>query len=180
MAAPWPTLGHYRARGQPHSPDVNHCVLHFRPEGHREPRNEVGSLSPAEHLVGFEPGAFRFLLQCLNPLGHSPQFNARFFSRRKNLMKLSILYEFLNFRSYWSHKMSKMGQYCFFFTFDWQNWHLILLNIITFCPILQCVKDYKKSQFLDSALIEKTQNWFWLLFYTDFGDILSFFLYLWL
>ena len=29
------------SRGQPHSPDVNHCVLHFRPEGHREPRCEV-------------------------------------------------------------------------------------------------------------------------------------------
>ena len=56
------------SRGQPHSPDVNHCVLHFRPEGHREPRNEVGSLSPAERLVGFEPGTFRFLLQRLNPL----------------------------------------------------------------------------------------------------------------
>ena len=26
------------SRGQPHSPDVNHCVLHIRPEGHREPR----------------------------------------------------------------------------------------------------------------------------------------------
>ena len=65
------------SRGQPHSPDVNHCVLHFRPEGHREPRNEVGSLSPAERLVGFEPGTFWFLLQRLNPLGHSPQiFNS--------------------------------------------------------------------------------------------------------
>ena len=28
---------------------------HFRPEGHRKPRNEVGSLTPAERLVGFEP-----------------------------------------------------------------------------------------------------------------------------
>ena len=28
-------------RGQPHSPDVNHCVLHFRPEDHWEPRNEA-------------------------------------------------------------------------------------------------------------------------------------------
>ena len=61
------------SRGQPHSPDVNHCVLHFRPEGHREPRSEVGSLSPAERLLGFEPGNFRFLQQRLNPLGHSPQ-----------------------------------------------------------------------------------------------------------
>ena len=31
-----------------------------------------GSLSPAKHLVGFELGTFRFLLQRLNPLGHSP------------------------------------------------------------------------------------------------------------
>ena len=58
------------SRGPPHSPDVNHCVLHFRPGGHREPRNEVGSLSPVEHLVGIEPGTFRFSLQRLNPLGH--------------------------------------------------------------------------------------------------------------
>ena len=36
----------------------------------------VESLSPAERLVGFEPGTFRFLLQCLNPLGHSPHFVA--------------------------------------------------------------------------------------------------------
>ena len=60
------------SRGQPHSPDVNYCVLHFQPEGHQEPHSEVGSLSLAEHLVGFEPGTLRFLLQCLNPLGHSP------------------------------------------------------------------------------------------------------------
>ena len=43
--------------------------VYIRPEGHREPRNEVGSLSPAERLADFEPGTFRFLLQCLNPLG---------------------------------------------------------------------------------------------------------------
>ena len=29
---------------------------------------------PAEHLVGFEPGTFRFLLQRLNPLGHSVSY----------------------------------------------------------------------------------------------------------
>ena len=44
------------------------CILHIRPEGHREPRNQVGSLSPAERLVGFEPGTFRFWSQRLNPL----------------------------------------------------------------------------------------------------------------
>ena len=31
---------------------------------HGEPCNEVGSLSPVEYLMGFEPGTF--------PLGHSP------------------------------------------------------------------------------------------------------------
>ena len=55
--------------GQPHPPDVNHCVLHFRPEGHQDPRNKVGSLSPAERLVGIELGTFPFLLQRLKPLG---------------------------------------------------------------------------------------------------------------
>ena len=47
--------------------------LHFRPEGYQEPRSGVGSLSPTQHLVGFEPGTFRFLLQRLNPLGYSPR-----------------------------------------------------------------------------------------------------------
>ena len=68
-------LPHGQLWGQLHSPDVNHCVLHFRPEVHREARNEVSSLSPAERLLSFEPGTLlpRFLLQRLNPLSHSPQ-----------------------------------------------------------------------------------------------------------
>ena len=32
--------------------------LQFYPEVHREPHNKVGSLSPADPLVGFEPGTF--------------------------------------------------------------------------------------------------------------------------
>ena len=48
----------------------NNCVLHIWPEGHWEPHIEVGSLSLAKHLAGFEPGTFQFL-QHLNPLGHS-------------------------------------------------------------------------------------------------------------
>ena len=32
----------------------------FFPEGHREPCYEVGSRSPAERLVEFEPGTFQF------------------------------------------------------------------------------------------------------------------------
>ena len=57
---------------QPHSPDVNHCVLRIPPQSHREPCNEVGSLSPAKCLVRFEWGTFQFWLQRLNPLDHSP------------------------------------------------------------------------------------------------------------
>ena len=32
----------------------------FRPEVHREPRDEVGSLSTAKCLAGFEPRTFQF------------------------------------------------------------------------------------------------------------------------
>ena len=33
-------------RGQPHSPDVNRCILHFQPEGHQEPRNDFHMFQP--------------------------------------------------------------------------------------------------------------------------------------
>ena len=59
-------------RGQPHSPNVNHCLLHFRPEGLRESRNDIASLNLTERLEGFKLISFQFLLP-LNPLGHSPQ-----------------------------------------------------------------------------------------------------------
>ena len=36
------------------------AFVQFLPEGYQEPRNEVVSLSPAEHLVGCDPGTFRF------------------------------------------------------------------------------------------------------------------------
>ena len=71
LAAPRPSLGYYRGGSLTH-PMLIACVLHIRPEGRREPRSGVGSLSPAECLVGFEPGTFRFWSQHLNPLGHSP------------------------------------------------------------------------------------------------------------
>ena len=69
LAAPRPTLGHYRGGSLTH-PMLITCVLHIQPEGHQEDRSEVGSLRSAECLVGFEPGTFRFWSQCLNPLGH--------------------------------------------------------------------------------------------------------------
>ena len=69
LAAPRPTLGHYRGSSLTH-PMLITCVFHIQHEGYCEPRNEVGSLSPAEHLVGFERGIFWFWSQHLNPLGH--------------------------------------------------------------------------------------------------------------
>ena len=59
LAAPRPTLGHYRG-GSLTPPMLITCVLHIRPEGHREPRRKVGCLSLAERLGGFESGTFRF------------------------------------------------------------------------------------------------------------------------
>ena len=72
LTAPRSTLGHFFGENLTH-PMLITAFLHFRAEGHREPRNEFGSLSQAELLVVFEPGTFRFLLQRLNPLGHSPR-----------------------------------------------------------------------------------------------------------
>ena len=66
LAAPRPTLGHYWGGSLTHLMLIT-CVLHMRPKGDREPRNEVGSLSPAKHLVGFELGTFQSWLQHLNP-----------------------------------------------------------------------------------------------------------------
>ena len=52
LAAPRPTSGHYRGDSLTH-PMLITAFLHIRPEGHREPRSEVGSLSPAERLGFF-------------------------------------------------------------------------------------------------------------------------------
>ena len=48
-------------RGQPHSPYVDPFVFTNQPKSHREPFNEVGSSSPAEHLVECELEAFLFI-----------------------------------------------------------------------------------------------------------------------
>ena len=55
MAVPRPTLGHSQGDSLT-NPMLITAFVHIRPEGHREPRSEVGSLSPAERLVGFELG----------------------------------------------------------------------------------------------------------------------------
>ena len=77
LAAPWQTLGHYRGGSLTHPMSITTFLHIFNLEVtimREEPSNEVGSLSPIEHLMGFEPWAFQFWLQYLNPLGHSPYF----------------------------------------------------------------------------------------------------------
>ena len=73
LAVPRPTFDHYRGHSLTQPMLIVAFYLHFQIKGHREHRNEIGSLSPYEGLVGFEPATFHFLLQRLNPLGHSPQ-----------------------------------------------------------------------------------------------------------
>ena len=38
------------------------CFLQFQSKGHQKPHRKAGSILLAEHLVGFEPGTFQFLL----------------------------------------------------------------------------------------------------------------------
>ena len=54
LAAQRPTLGHYRVDSLTHPTLIIAFYLVRRPESHREPRNEVGSLSLAEGLTGFD------------------------------------------------------------------------------------------------------------------------------
>ena len=53
LTAPRPTLGHSQ-RDSLTKPMLITTFELFWPEGHREPRNYVGSLSPTERLVGLK------------------------------------------------------------------------------------------------------------------------------
>ena len=50
-------MSHYRG-DSPTYPMLITAFINCQPEGHRKSRNEVGSVSPVERLVRFEPGAF--------------------------------------------------------------------------------------------------------------------------
>ena len=71
LPAPRQTFGHYRGGNLIYLMLISVFSLVW-PEGHREPCNEVVSLSLAEDLMRFELRTFWFLSQCLNSLGHSP------------------------------------------------------------------------------------------------------------
>ena len=80
LAALRPTLGHSQGDSVT-NPMLITAFVHIGPKSHREPRNEVGSLSPAKCLAGFETGTFLFLLERLNPLGHSPRLISKDINR---------------------------------------------------------------------------------------------------
>ena len=59
LAVPRPTLTHSRGDSLT-NPMLITAFVQVRPQGHWEPRNEVGFLSPVERQAGFELGNFRF------------------------------------------------------------------------------------------------------------------------
>ena len=59
LAVPRPTFDHSQGDSLT-NPMLITAFVQVLPEDHRELCNEVGFLSPPEHLVGFEPGTFRF------------------------------------------------------------------------------------------------------------------------
>ena len=72
LAVPWQTFDHSPGDNLTNQMLIT-AFLQFWPEGLREPRNKAGSLSPTEHLIGFEPETFRFWFHRLNPLGRFTQ-----------------------------------------------------------------------------------------------------------
>ena len=80
--------------------------VQVQPKGHQEPQNEVGSPSLAEHLVGFELGTFRFWLQCLNPLGHTPLISVTLLLLFHSML---VAYTILVQTLYKNHKIRLQG-----------------------------------------------------------------------
>ena len=81
LTVPRPTLGHYRGGNLTHSM-FNHCVCTFSTR--RSPRAlQQGRVpTPGGAQSGVEPGTFRFLLQRLKPLGHSPRVSMQLYNRK--------------------------------------------------------------------------------------------------
>ena len=135
LAAPRPTLGHYR-RDSLTRPMLITAFLHFQPEGQWEPRDEVGSLSPAERLVGFVPGTFRLLLQCLNPLGYSPR---KYMAHTQNvrLYKFPYLIIFITIYTY-STTICMSGLYVYIYIYIYI--YMFFISCLLFSIL--CLKSY--------------------------------------
>ena len=53
-------------RGQPYSPNFNHCILHIRPKGHREPCGDYTNNHPISLLSNIEKLMYKRLYTFLN------------------------------------------------------------------------------------------------------------------
>ena len=72
LAVPQPTLSNYLGDSLSHLILIT-TFLQFWPKAHVKTCNKVKSVSTAKCVVGFGPGNSWFWLQCLKPLGHSPE-----------------------------------------------------------------------------------------------------------
>ena len=71
----------------------------------------------------------------------------------QNWGKWSLYYEIRIILRSTSQRASKKTPKLTYLTPVWQNCSLILLTLINFWPVLECIKDYKQLQFLNSVLI---------------------------
>ena len=76
----------------------------------------------------------------------------------QNWEKWSLYYKILIILRSTLQRASKKTPKLTYLTPVWQNCSLILLTFTNFWPVLECINDYKQLQFLNSVLIEKTQN----------------------
>ena len=61
-------------------PDINHCVfINFQSKVQWQPSNMIGSVGPAEPLMGFESGSFQFDHNALTHQAISPNVRSRLF-----------------------------------------------------------------------------------------------------
>ena len=90
----------YSASPRSTHPKLITTFCHIRPEGYRKPRNEVGSLSPTERLVGFKPEILRFTQ---DSLGHSPK---QFWNvSRQSYYLLILRVNFINLERHKNHQL---------------------------------------------------------------------------
>ena len=103
-------LGHCQ-EGSLTNPMLITAFYLFRPEGYRERRNKVGSLSLVKHLVGFEPGTlimlvilseFRRINWLLLPL------------KSYDFLMISDLRPRASISCSWTHKYFNMSQLTYF------------------------------------------------------------------
>ena len=131
LAARRPTLGHSQG-GSLTNPILITVSVHIQPEGHQEPCNEVGYLSPTERLAGFEPGIMQWSFEKIKPDSSFSRKLSRYQNSKRllslNVIALSNLYMFIRSLQVWH------GLESFFckIAFTLNSWSLCLLGCLTY------------------------------------------------